>query len=290
MSKGKTILTRVVFGAGLIAVVVGVLVADYHAALRLADVRAPVLTLGLIVLAMLGFREVARLARSAGTGVLAVSGAVGTVAIAALPFWRQLVGSLLLDDVWCVLGAVVMAAFLEQMIRHRIDGAIGRIAATLLAVLYLGVGSAILLVIRIEWGIGALVLFLAAVKCTDIGAYFTGTAVGRHKLIPWLSPGKSWEGLVGGLAAGAGAAMLAVWAFGRYPNLALEMSLAQAAVFGAVVGLFGQFADLCESLLKRSAQVKDSGALVPAFGGVLDILDSPLLAAPVAYVLLELLG
>ena len=67
------------------------------------------------------------------------------------------------------------------------------------------------------------------------------------------------------------------------------LSLGEAAVFGVVVGAAGQFADLCESLLKRSAAVKDSGSLVPEFGGMLDILDSPLLAAPVAYLLLAVL-
>ena len=286
MSKRKTLRTRIVFGGVLIAAVSGLLVLDARTEMALADVRGVVLAGVLAVLGVLALREIARLARSAGTGVLLVSGLLGTFAVGLLPVWSQFCRPLLLDDVWFGLGAIVMGTFLEQMIHRQVAGAMGRIAVTLLAVLYLGAGTAILLVIRMEWGVPALVLFLAAVKCTDIGAYFTGTAVGRHKLIPWLSPGKSWEGLAGGLAAGAGAAVLAVWAFGHWPNLATGLSLAQAAGFGAVVGLFGQFADLCESLLKRSAQVKDSGALVPEFGGVLDILDSVLLAAPVSYVFL----
>ena len=123
-------------------------------------------------------------------------------------------------------------------------------------------------------------LFLAAVKCTDIGAYFVGSAVGRHKLIVWLSPGKSWEGLIGGLAFAAGVSILVAWAW------KIDAAVWEAAVFGVAVALAGQFGDLCESLLKRSARVKDSGAALPEFGGVLDLLDSPLLAAPVGYVLL----
>jgi phosphatidate cytidylyltransferase len=169
---------------------------------------------------------------------------------------------------------------------------VARVSATLLAVVYLGAGAALMLAIRMDerLGVPALVLFLAAVKFTDIGAYFTGTAIGRHKLIPWLSPGKTWEGLAGGLAAAAGISMLVVWAFRHVQSAHLSLSYAQAAIFGVVVGGIGQFGDLSESLLKRSAQVKDSGSLVPEFGGILDILDSPLLAAPPAYVLLAVMG
>jgi phosphatidate cytidylyltransferase len=83
-------------------------------------------------------------------------------------------------------------------------------------------------------------------------------------------------------------ALIAWW--GDLTVLSRPMETWEAAVFGAVVGLVGQFADLCESLLKRAANTKDAGALVPEFGGLLDILDSPLLSAPVAMVLLKLWG
>jgi phosphatidate cytidylyltransferase len=175
--------------------------------------------------------------------------------------------------------------FAEQMLRARTADAVRRVAVTLLAVVYLGAGAALLVATRTDFGVPALLLVLAAVKFTDIGAYFTGSFFGRHKLIPWLSPGKSWEGLAGGLAAGAGIAMLAAAVLG--PE---TLTLAEAALLGVVLGLAGQFADLCESLLKRSADVKDAGAVVPEFGGVLDILDSPLLAAPVGYALLAAFG
>ncbi|RPI58417.1 MAG: CDP-archaeol synthase [Planctomycetaceae bacterium] len=130
-------------------------------------------------------------------------------------------------------------------------------------------------------------MFLVAVKCTDIGAYFTGSAIGRHKLIPWLSPGKTWEGLLGGMAAAAGVSVLAVWAMDIH-IAGSALPFWRAVVFGVVVGLIGQFGDLSESLMKRSVNVKDSGAVVPEFGGVLDILDSPLLAAPAGYLMLTM--
>ena len=139
--------------------------------------------------------------------------------------------------------------------------------------------------IRLDFNLPVLVLFLVSVKFMDIGAYFTGSAIGKHKLIPWLSPGKTWEGLAGGTVVSAGMAILTAAALGVHLS-EHPMRWVQAGVFGAVVGLVGQFGDLAESLLKRAANVKDSGHLVPEFGGLLDILDSPLLAAPAGYLLL----
>ena len=119
-------------------------------------------------------------------------------------------------------------------------------------------------------------------KFTDIGAYFGGRAFGRHKLIFWLSPGKTWEGLGFGLiTAGLVGAAIAP----AIPGL----SYFQAALFGVLIGGIGQCGDLLESMMKRDAEVKDSGTLVPGFGGVLDIIDSPLLAAPFAYLVFSLL-
>ncbi len=289
MPTGKSILTRVVLGTAMVAVTGGVLIVEHLdvVASELADVRGAVLAAVFVVLGVLAFRELRRLADAAGIHLLPVSGMGGAVLLGTMPFWRQLspffIGG---DDVWAVLGVVVVAVFLEQMVRYRVEAAIPQVGATLLAVLYLAVGTAIVLLIRLDLGVPVIVLFLAAVKSADIGAYFTGVAIGRHKLIGWLSPGKTWEGLLGGLAVAAGASVLVVALCRLRPGLDLHLPLWKAGIFGAVVGLAGQFADLCESLLKRSAQVKDSGALVPEFGGVLDVLDSPLLAAPVAYVLL----
>ena len=132
---------------------------------------------------------------------------------------------------------------------------------------------------------------VGVVKAADVGAYITGKSIGRHKLIPWLSPGKTWEGFFGGLLLSGivGAAI----AMGLRDNVASLANVPTAwvyiggAISGALLGAAGQVGDLLESLLKRDAGVKDSGK-VPGFGGVLDILDSPLLAAPVAYWLLKL--
>ena len=125
-------------------------------------------------------------------------------------------------------------------------------------------------------------MILLMVKFTDIGAYFGGRAFGRHKLIPWLSPGKTWEGLFFGLlTAGLVGALSRAAGFRNVPWW-------KGFIFGVIIGGIGQLGDLLESLMKRDAEVKDSGQLVPGFGGILDIIDSPLLAAPFAYLLFSL--
>ena len=157
--------------------------------------------------------------------------------------------------------------------------------AACVAAVYVGVFlSAILLWAqafdRLGSGVGWSVLgLLAVIKSCDIGAYFTGVRLGTHKLIPWLSPGKTWEGLVGGVATSA---LVAAALSTRVPWL----GAGEAALCGALLGLAGQAGDLFESALKRGAGVKDSGR-VPGFGGALDLLDSVLFGAPAAVLLLH---
>jgi phosphatidate cytidylyltransferase len=183
---------------------------------------------------------------------------------------------------------------LRRAWRQRTHEAITHMAGTVLATLYLGGLAWFLMALRVKQSARAgrysgttmiIVMILLVVKSTDIGAYFGGRAFGRHKLIPWLSPGKTWEGLFFGLltAAAVGAACAP---FINRPDYTMEWW--KGAIFGAVIGGIGQLGDLLESLMKRDAEVKDSGRLVPGFGGILDIIDSPLLAAPFAYLLFSL--
>ncbi|HLY17057.1 MAG TPA: phosphatidate cytidylyltransferase [Bryobacteraceae bacterium] len=111
----------------------------------------------------------------------------------------------------------------------------------------------------------------------DIGAYYVGRAVGRHKLAPIVSPGKSWEGAAASLAASMifGVFFLR-WAIPTFPT-------AMALALTAAANVAGQFGDLCESALKRGAGVKDSGTLLPGHGGMLDRVDSTLFTLPVVY-------
>ena len=188
---------------------------------------------------------------------------------------------------------VMLLAVLRRAWDQQTQDAIVRMAGTALATLYLGGLGWFMMAIRVKHsnpdnlhkgfhGSTLVVLvILLAVKFTDIGAYFGGRAFGRRKLIFWLSPGKTWEGLFFGLVTAA----LVTMCFSR----ALSQPWWKAALFGACIGAIGQLGDLLESLMKRDAEVKDSGKLIPGFGGVLDVIDSPLFASPFAYLWLSFL-
>jgi phosphatidate cytidylyltransferase len=302
-------LKRIIFGSLLIVFAGGLFYADARleqAGVPSLAVRGPAgavvgLPLGLTVMALaaVGFLEYARMARSAGQPVLGATGATTAAAMAGWPLWRQPFGGEQASGAaaLALAAGATAAVFAAQLVRHRTERAIARAAATLLGVAYVGVCGALVLELRMGYGVAGVLLTVLAAKFTDIGAYFVGSRVGRHKMAPALSPAKSWEGLAGGLAVGTGmtvavATVLRPLLLTPLAGAAGPLTIAwpAAAVFGLALGLAGQAADLCESALKRDAGIKDSAALIPSFGGVLDILDSVLLSAPVAWLLLRWWG
>ena len=185
-----------------------------------------------------------------------------------------------------IVSVMLMSALRRAWYRESRE-AIHHMAGTVLSTLYLGGLAWFLIALRVKdsprfHGETMIILMiLLVVKSTDIGAYFGGKAIGRHKLIPWLSPGKTWEGLVCGVIV----AGIVGWACAT--RLAYFAGW-KGFIFGAVIGAIGQVGDLLESMMKRDAEVKDSGASIPGFGGILDVIDSPLLAAPFAYLMFSI--
>ena len=252
----------------------------------------------MLLVAILGARELASL--------LAAKGIVGSRRIMSLSAFIGLALSSLLpaslsstDAVAAVsTGSVtVLAAALAFQARNKsVQGVLAAAGAALLAFVYLGLMFGFLLAIRREHSAWVLLWILLVVKAFDIGAFFTGRAIGRHKMIEWLSPKKTWEGVVGGLAVSALLGALGRWLLVDQGLLVptgftghLAWVLLGGALAGVLFGGVGQIGDLMASLLKRDAGVTDSG-VVPGFGGVIDIIDSPLLVAPVAYWWLAVTG
>jgi phosphatidate cytidylyltransferase len=203
---------------------------------------------------------------------------------------------------WSALGVflAMILALAAEMWRYTAPGhSTLRLVRVFFAMSYAGGLMAMLAQLRLlsgepwgddgRWGMLALVTTIAVVKANDTGAYTVGRLFGRHKMTPTLSPGKTWEGAAGGMAGSLIAALLCLGPLARsmgcVSNRSIGSWLLGCLVFAVVVGIAGVLGDLSISLLKRDAQVKDSSTWMPGFGGVLDVLDSILLAAPVSYLL-----
>src|SRR5207302_1015365 len=176
------------------------------------------------------------------------------------------------------------------------------LAASCFAIFYVGALLGFMIQLRLlhsggedigDWGLFALATFIATVKMSDTGQYTAGRLWGRHKLAPNVSPGKTWEGAIGGLVVAAITSALLVFCRPDIGVLKTSVDwndirtalLIRGAVCGVLLAIAGIIGDLAESLLKRDAGVKDSSVWLRGFGGVLDLLDSLLGAAPVAYML-----
>jgi phosphatidate cytidylyltransferase len=145
--------------------------------------------------------------------------------------------------------------------------------------LYTGWLLSLLVALRLDAGKSWLYLALFTTFASDSAAYFIGRAIGRHKLAPVISPGKTWEGAVTGVCG----AVIICLLFTLDTPLQLPISYGQAIILGALISFFGQTGDLAESLLKRNTGVKDSGNLMPGHGGLMDRMDSIVFAGVVVY-------
>jgi phosphatidate cytidylyltransferase len=202
--------------------------------------------------------------------------------------------------------AVLLAVMVAQVGKAQIGQALASISGTFFGIFYVGwlLTHAVTLrnfheVVAAKWGPEAAALYhpqagafflifaLTAVVLCDAGAYFAGRAWGRRKLAPKISPGKTVEGALGGIALGTVGGLLCKATFDLFwPELSRGLPWALAIPLGLVLSVAGMIGDLVESLLKRDAEIKDAGQMLPGMGGVLDRIDSALLAIPLMYYLL----
>jgi len=181
-----------------------------------------------------------------------------------------------------LLSSAAVLSFVWLLARRQKEGAFAGWAWTMAGILYIGWLLSYLVSLRgLEDGRNWIFLALFTTFASDTAAFFTGRALGRHPLAPNISPGKTWEGAVGGVL---GAILVSL--FFTLPtslSLSLYLNWGQAILLGLLVSVFGQIGDLTESLLKRNVGVKDSGTLIPGHGGVLDRVDSIVFAGVVVY-------
>lgn len=194
-----------------------------------------------------------------------------------------------------ILFATVVVVCVRQFPQKHNDQPLATVACTLLGVLYVPFLFNYFTRILFTWddvgprdslgttGQLLLVYVIVVVKAGDIGAYFIGRQWGRNKLFERISPGKTWEGLGGGVLASLLGSLIFLFSTGGVLGQ-VQMQLHDAIVLGVVLSLVGTVGDLFESLLKRAAGMKDSGKIIPGMGGVLDMLDSLLFAAPLLYI------
>jgi phosphatidate cytidylyltransferase len=252
-------------------------------------------TLILLVLSALAAREV--------TGFVRVAGLRPNRAVVQLFATGLVIGPYIsfnlgqqsewYDESWGMLwvSLALGVAFLLQAVRRGTEHATLNVASTVFVIVYTGGLAGYLTRLRMEVGgyEGALILLFSVflVKINDVGAFFTGQSFGKHKLIPWLSPKKTWEGFVGGILVTVACAV----GVGSWLHYAGVTTLGDGPFaypwglvwLGLLMAVFSVAGDLVASMLKRDAAVKDSGDAIPGMGGVLDIFDSPLLAAPAAW-------
>ena len=290
---------RLILGVAIIAALVGLCGADHLAPACGLFAGVYLLPLGLL-LVVLASSELIQLLQTGGMkpcqGIV-YAGNILLFASCWLPTaWAGISSLISMPDLTpnafagmlVVFAGCVFAIFINAISRYEKPGGhLANLATTVFALAYVGVMFFFIGQLRMTWGIGALASMIIVVKMGDTGAYTVGRLFGRHKMAPHVSPGKTIEGAVGAILFACAGAWLSFRFLGStmiFPAWKSANSLAGGWwVYGLCVGVAGTFGDLAESLIKRDVGRKDSSTWMPGFGGILDILDSLLLAAPVAW-------
>jgi phosphatidate cytidylyltransferase len=220
-----------------------------------------------VVAGVLAIHELCTIARGHRPVVLAAY--LGVAAMVVLAHLRGVEGMVL------ALGPVVLLTFILAAAAPREDhSSLTSMAVTVFGVVWIGVGLGSVVVLR-DGGFSLVLAVLLGTWASDIGAYAIGRLIGRRRLAPAISPGKSVEGFVAGVVVGTAVVWWVLYGQGIVGTL-------EALVLGLVVALVGPFGDLLESFVKRDLGVKDSGTILAGHGGVLDRIDAMLLTAPMA--------
>jgi len=274
---------RLVFGTLMAALFAGIVVGDGWLDGSLTSSTAddkPIQATALLIVLMLVIIcsqfELAKLAAAKGLKSFVAISIVGSALLATASYVQQMVDISAYIYSSFMLAFVLMAVMLFQYLHYGTSAVLANCGVTCFCTIYLGILCGFCTAVRIEFGPLALLMFIFVVKSADIGAYTFGTLFGKHKFSPRISPGKTWEGMAGGVVVAVVVSVL----FARSFDIMMWWS---AVVFGVLFAFIGQLGDLAESMVKRDAEKKDSSNNVPGFGGILDVIDSVLMSAPFAY-------
>ena len=282
---------RLIFGILMALAFAGLLLFDGYldgsisAEIPDKDIQGTILCAMILLLAVPAQFEIAGLAKNAEAVIFKPIAIAASVLLAGSWYFSQfyeIPGVFQRYYTLFVLAGTLLTLFVFQARKFGTKGTIVNVAANLFSVIYLGFLSSFVLAIRIEFGLWPLLMFVFVIKFSDIGAYTVGRICGKHKFSPVISPGKTWEGLAGAAIFSMIVALVFAWFAG-------VMEIWEALLFGALFAYLGQLGDLAESMIKRDAEQKDSSTSIPGFGGVLDVIDSPLVTAPLAYAYLLLI-
>lgn len=227
------------------------------------------------LIALLAFHEFSLMSKNKNASVNLVIGFLSILAILTSVFlhWYELKPVIIF---------IVIVVSLYELFRNQ-GSAILNIGTSLLGILYIGLFAGTIIDLRELYqdeyvrGGYLIISILVSIWICDSAAFFVGSAIGKHKLFPRVSPKKSWEGAIAGF-------VFAIAAFIGAKFVILDfLSIPDALIIGLIIGTIGQIGDLVESLFKRDAGVKDSSVLIPGHGGVFDRFDSLLLTAPAVY-------
>jgi phosphatidate cytidylyltransferase len=240
------------------------------------EVQGTILCILIALLIILAQLELSTLAAAKNLKIFTPVSIIASTLFATCWYWRQLIEVPPETYLLFLSTFVLLALLLYQYFRYGTSAVLANCGANYFSIVYLGLLSGFVLAIRIEFGLWPLLMLIFVIKSSDIGAYAIGAPFGRHKFSPKISPAKTWEGMAGAIAAAMVVAVLFATGCGI-------MVWWLALIYGFCFAFIGQLGDLAESMIKRDAELKDSASKMPGFGGILDIIDSPLLAAPFAY-------
>lgn len=238
----------------------------------------PLFTLVTAAVISVALWEFYHIAKKKGGDPLSGLGIVGSIAyLYSIQLMTEFPSLRLLP--YLVMFTILVLGFLIFLFRG--ERPLSNLGTTFFGLMYLTIPLGLLIILNFNYGQAYLFYLLLITKLTDTGAYFVGKKFGKTKLAPYISPNKSWEGLVGGVLLGV---------LGSYlmKNF-VHFSTAESIAVGLVLAIFATFGDLTESLLKRDLGVKDSNQL-PGLGGFLDLVDSLVFTTPLMYFYLKLMG